>query len=174
VRKKNNALLGENGKIKIRGFETVRRDWCKLSRHLQDEVLRDILNNGNEYTALKLVKNVVEKLRSRDIELEDLTIQTRIKKPLEEYLSNGPHVVAARKMIEAGDSVSTGTFVEYFIGEGSGKLVGDRVFLKGERVKYDIEYYLRKQILPAVEGIFNVFGVDIGAIIDGESQKKLF
>jgi DNA polymerase I len=52
--------------------------------------------------------------------------------------------------------------------------IGDRVFLRGENVKYDVEYYLKKQILPAVEGIFDVFGVDVSAILEGETQKKLF
>jgi len=172
--KKKYALLSESGKIKIRGFETVRRDWCRLSRSLQDQVLRKILKEGNEKGALKLVKDVVGKLKSRDIDLEDLMIKTKLKRPLGEYVSEGPHVVAAKKMIEAGTNVSVGTFIEYFVGEGDGKKVGDRVYLVGERVKYDMEYYLKKQVLPAVEGIFDVFDVDIGAIVEGETQKKLF
>jgi DNA polymerase elongation subunit (family B) len=46
--------------------------------------------------------------------------------------------------------------------------------LAGEKVKYDIDYYMKNQIMPAVENIFDVFGVDATAIADGESQKKLF
>lgn len=172
--KKKYALIGEDGKVKIRGFETVRRDWCQLTRTLQDKVLRKILKDGNERDALKLVKDVIEKLKTRDVDLEDLMIRTKLKRSLNEYISEGPHVIAAKKMIEAGESVSVGTFVEYFIGEGTGKKVGDRVFLAGERVKYDIEYYLKKQILPAVEGIFDVFGVDIETVVEGERQEKLF
>ena len=172
--KKKYALIGEDDKVKIRGFETVRRDWCGLTRDLQDKVLRKILKDGNEKGALNLVKDIVERLRKRDIELEDLMIRTKLKRDVDDYVSEGPHVAAARKMIEAGVQVSAGTFVEYFVGEGSGKRVGDRVYLAGERAPYDIEYYLKKQILPAVEGIFDVFGVEIGAIVDGETQQKLF
>jgi len=101
-------------------------------------------------------------------------IKTKMKRDVGDYVAEGPHVVAARRMAEAGVGVGVGTYVEYFIGEGSGKKVGDRVFLAGERVKYDVEYYLKKQILPAVEGIFDVFGVDVAAVLDGERQKKLF
>jgi DNA polymerase elongation subunit (family B) len=172
--KKKYALLSSSGKIKIRGFETVRRDWCGLSRGLQDLVLRKILMDGNEKGALKEVRNVVSRLESRNVELEDLIIKTKMKRNVDEYVSEGPHVVAAKKMIGSGVNVGVGTYVEYFVGEGSGKKVGDRVFLKGERVKYDIEYYLKKQILPAVEGIFDVFGVDVVAVLEGESQEKLF
>jgi len=70
--------------------------------------------------------------------------------------------------------VSPGMLIEYFIGEGNGKRGGDRVFLPDEKAKYDIEYYLNNQILPAVENIFEVFGVNVKEIADGEKQEKLF
>jgi DNA polymerase I len=172
--KKKYALMSESGKIKIRGFETVRRDWCRLSRNLQDKVLRKILQDQNEEGALKLVKKTIEKLQSRNIELEDLVIKTKMKRNVDDYVAQGPHVAAAKKMIQAGEKVKVGTFVEYFIGEGSGKKVGDRVFLRGERVKYDVDYYLNKQLIPAIENIFEVFNVDIKAILEGETQETLF
>ncbi len=172
--KKKYALIEDNGKVKIRGFETVRRDWCGLSRKLQDEVLRKILEEGNEKGALKLVRDVVGKLKRKEVELEKLMIKTKMKRGVDDYVAEGPHVAAARKMIAKGIDVGVGTFVEYYVGEGTGKRVGDRVFLKGDKVKYDVEYYLKKQIMPAVEGIFDVFGVDVGAEIEGERQQTLF
>ena len=172
--KKKYALIGEDEKVKIRGFETVRRDWCGLTRKLQDEILRKVLNEGDEKGALELVREVVDKLRARDVEMEDLMIRTKMKREVDDYVAQGPHVCAARKMIEGGVRVGVGTFVEYFVGEGTGKKVGDRVYLAGEKVKYDVEYYLRKQILPSVEGIFDVFGIDVEAEIEGEKQETLF
>jgi DNA polymerase elongation subunit (family B) len=172
--KKKYTLVDEKGKIKIRGFETVRRDWCKLTRNLQSEVLTDIMNDGNEKSALILVENVIKKLKNREVDLEDLMIKTQLRRPLDEYVAEGPHVIAAKKMVAAGVPVSTGMVIEYFVGDGVGKRVGDRVHLAGEKVKYDVDYYLKNQILPAVENIFDVFGVDVVSIADGESQKKLF
>jgi len=172
--KKKYALVDEKGKVKIRGFETVRRDWCRLTRNLQSEVLADIMKDGDEKAALKLTKEVVGKLKNREVDLEDLMIRTQLRRPLDEYVTEGPHVIAAKKMLAAGVAVSTGMLIEYFVGDGSGKRIGDRVYLAGEKVKYDIDYYLKNQILPAVENIFDVFGVDVSAIADGESQKKLF
>jgi len=172
--KKKYALVDEKGKIKIRGFETVRRDWCRLTRDLQSEVLAKILEDGNEKVALVLVKNVIEKLKDYKVDLEDLMIRTQLRRPIDEYVSEGPHVVAAKKMEAAGVPVAAGMLIEYFVGEGSGKRIGDRVYLAGDAVKYDVDYYLKNQILPAVENIFDVFGVDVAAVADGESQKKLF
>jgi len=77
-------------------------------------------------------------------------------------------------MEKAGVTISTGMLIEYYIGEGRGKKIGDRVHLPNEKTKYDVDYYLKNQVLPAVENIFDVLGVDAMAIADGESQKKLF
>jgi DNA polymerase Pol2 len=172
--KKKYALVDEKGRIKIRGFETVRRDWCKLTRNLQNEVLSKILKDGDEKRALKLLKKVLEDLNNRNVNLEDLMIRTQLRRPVNEYLSEGPHVVAAKKMEAQEIPVSQGMLIKYFIGEGKGKRVGDRVFLPDEKAKYDIEYYLNNQILPAVENIFDVFGISVKEIAEGESQRKLF
>jgi len=172
--KKKYALVDEKGKIKIRGFETVRRDWCKLTRNLQSEVLTKILKEGDEKKALELLKKVIEDLKSRKVDLEDLMMRTQLRRPLNEYLAEGPHVVAAKKMEAREIPVSPGMLIEYYIGEGNGKRVGDRVYLPDEKAKYDLSYYIENQILPAVENIFDVFGVSVKEIADGESQKKLF
>jgi len=172
--KKKYALLDEKNKIKIRGFETVRRDWCRLTRNLQSEVLNKILKDGNEKAALELVKDVIKKLKDRSVDPEDLMIRTQLRRPIDEYVAEGPHVIAAKKMQAAGVPVATGMLVEYFVGDGSGKRIGDRVYLAGEKAKYDIDYYLKNQILPAVENIFDVFDVEVAAIAEGEQQKKLF
>ncbi len=172
--KKKYALVNEKKKIKIRGFETVRRDWCRLTRDLQSKVLKKILDDGNEKKALELLKKVVVDLKNRKISLKDLMIRTQLRRPLNEYLSEGPHVIAAKKMEAKGIPVSAGMLIEYFIGESRGKRVSEGVYLAEEKSKYNINYYLNNQVLPAVENIFNVFEINIREIIEGESQKKLF
>ncbi|MFA5060899.1 MAG: DNA-directed DNA polymerase [Candidatus Pacearchaeota archaeon] len=174
--KKKYALIDEKGNLKIRGFETVRRDWCRLTRNLQNDVLKSILKKGSEKEASKIFKEVVEKIKKREVDLKDLMIRTQLRRPIGEYVSEGPHVIAAKKMKEKEIPVSEGMLIEYFIGEnkGRGKRVGDKVFLPDEKADYDIDYYLNNQIIPSVENIFEVFGVDVKEISQGESQKKLF
>ncbi|MEK6819627.1 MAG: DNA polymerase domain-containing protein, partial [Nanoarchaeota archaeon] len=170
--KKKYALLGRDGKVKIRGFETVRRDWCQLARRTQDKVLRLVLDEGNEKKSLEYVKDVIKKLKQRKISIDDLIIKTQLKKSLEDYKAISPHVIAARKMIDAGIPIDEGHLIEYYIAETEEKkkLVRDGVKLPSEKGEYDIEYYLEHQILPAVDTIFQVFGVDIKGII--EEKKK--
>jgi len=174
--KKKYSLLSEDGNIKIVGFEAVRRDWCKLVRRLQKDVLRMVLEDGNEKRALELLKRTVEKLKKGEVEISDLIIRTQLRRAITAYVSRGPHVIAAEKMKKRGLKVGQGSLIDYYIGKisGKGKLVRDKVFLVDEKADYDVDYYLNKQVLSAVESIFDVFGIDVVAIIDGEKQEKLF
>jgi DNA polymerase Pol2 len=174
--KKKYALIDEQEKIKIRGFETVRRDWCDLAREVQDNVLRFILKEGNEKRALEYVKEIIKKLKERKITKEELFIRTQLKKSLSEYKAISPHVIAARKMRELEIPMDVGDLIEYYIAEIKGKeckLVREKVKLPIEEGDYDIKYYLERQILPAVENIFQVFNINTEELINKKSQKRL-
>jgi len=175
--KKKYALINENNKLKIRGFETVRRDWCKLARGLQNKVLQKILEKGNEKEALEIVKEVIKKIKNREIDRKEIMIRTQLKKPLEEYKAITPHVIAAQKLKEQGNPIELGMLIEYFIAEtkpGSKKtLVREKVKLMDEKGEYNIKYYLEHQILPAVENIFEVFNINVKEILKGKKQMKL-
>ncbi|MCX6749530.1 MAG: DNA-directed DNA polymerase [Candidatus Pacearchaeota archaeon] len=173
--KKKYALLGEDDKLKIRGFETVRRDWCRLARRLQNNVIKMILEDGNEKQALKYVKEIIKKIKERKVGKEELIIRTMLSKPISEYKAISPHVIAARKMEEREIPISGGHLIEYFIAETreKKKLVREKVKLPDEKGEYNIEYYLKKQILPAIENIFQIFNINVHEIIDGRKQTKL-
>lgn len=174
--KKKYALIDNKDKLKIRGFETVRRDWCDLARELQSKVLELILTEGNEKRALELVKKTIKDLKERKIERKQIRVLTQLKKPISEYKSRTPHVIAAEKMKEAGLPIDIGMTIEYFIAETREKkaLVRDKVKLMDEKGEYNIKYYLEHQILPAVENIFQVFNIDIKETAEGSKQTKLF
>jgi len=178
--KKKYALLDKKGQLKIRGFETVRRDWCNLARKVQDKVIRLILENGDEKKALKYITEIVKKIKKRDIQKEEIIIRTQLKKPLSEYKAISPHVIAARKMKEKEIPISEGNLVEYYVAEPdknttkkSSKLVRDKVKLPEEEGEYNIEYYLERQILPAVENILQVFGIKVRELINKKNQTSL-
>jgi DNA polymerase I len=173
--KKKYALIDSKGNLKIRGFETVRRDWCNLSRHMQNKVIEYILKDGNEKRALEYVKEIIKKVKKREIKKEDLIIRTQLKKSLSEYKAISPHVVAAKKMKEQKIQIAEGQLIEYYLAEtnNKSKLIREKVKLPNEPGDYDIEYYLERQIIPAVENIFQVFKINIKEIIDGKKQTTL-
>ncbi len=174
--KKKYALINENGKMKVRGFETVRRDWCGFARKLQNEVLEKILKNGNEKSALEFLKEKIKKIKSRNIEKKDLIIKTQLKKPLSEYKAVTPHVTIAKKMLAMEIPVNQGMLIQYFIAESKDKkaLTRDRAVFPDDSRDYDIRYYLEKQILPAVENIFQVFNINVNELLENDKQMKLF
>jgi DNA polymerase elongation subunit (family B) len=173
--KKKYAMVDEENKVKIRGFETVRRDWCKLSREMQSHVIRQILKDGNEKKSLIYVKKIIKELKQRKIDKHDLIIKSQLKKPLSEYIATTPHVIAAKKMLEQKIPLSQGTLIEYYIAETKtkSKLVRDKVKLPEEKGEYEVDYYLNRQILPAVENIFQVFDINIKETIEGKKQTTL-
>ena len=63
--KKKYALISESGRIKIRGFELVRRDWSKIARDTQRAVLETILKEGDAQKAVDIVKDAVKRLKER-------------------------------------------------------------------------------------------------------------
>ncbi|MEM3091479.1 MAG: DNA polymerase domain-containing protein, partial [Candidatus Pacearchaeota archaeon] len=173
--KKKYALIENSGRLKIRGFETVRRDWCKLARETQNRILRMILEEGNEKKALEYVREIIKRIKERKVERRDLLIRTQLRKSLSEYKAISPHVIAAQKMQEQKIPIDEGALIEYFIAETreKKKLIREKVKLANEKGEYDIEYYLEHQILPAIENIFQVFNVDVNELIRDKKQKKL-
>ena len=173
--KKKYALIDEHERLKIRGFETVRRDWCALARELQNNIIKQILKDGNEKKALEFLKETIKKIKQREIGIDKMIIRTQLKKPISDYKNISPHVIAAKKMQELEIPISQGNLVEYYIAEtrDKKKLVREKVKLTSEKGEYDLEYYLNHQIIPAVENIFQVFNVNVKEIADGKKQDNL-
>lgn len=95
--KKKYALIDEKGNLKIRGFETVRRDWCTLAREVQDNVIRLVLKEGNEKKALDYIKEISKKIKERKIPKGDIIIRTQLKKSLSDYKAISPPCYCRKK-----------------------------------------------------------------------------
>jgi len=173
--KKKYAVIDDKNRLKIRGFETVRRDWCNLARELQNKIIKQILIDGNEKKALVYLKEIIKKVKTREISKEELIIRTQLRKPISEYKAISPHVIAAKKMQEKEMPIDPGSLISYYIAETreTKKLVREKVKLPEEKGEYNIKYYLEHQIIPAVENILQVFNVNIKELIEGKKQKTL-
>lgn len=162
--KKRYALLDENGNLTIRGFEAIRKDWCDLARDLQMKVLKMVML-GDIEGAVKEVKNVISRVKNRQVEVKELSMVAQLGKELDEYRVKTPHAVAARKLIEKGYDISRGEQIRYVIVAGSGS-IADRAepleFVTSQ--DYDINYYLEHQIYPAALRVLEAAGY---------SKKKL-
>ncbi len=172
--KKKYALIDEKGSIKIRGFESVRRNWSFIAKDVQKKVLEIILKEHDAAKAKAYVREVVEKMRKNAIPLDKVVIHTALSKATTGYTSIGPHVAAAQRMEAKGQTVGAGSVIKYVVVKGKGK-IRDKVKLPDEATQeeYDGEYYIQNQIIPGVERIFAVLGIKVDDLLSATKQSSL-
>jgi len=153
--RKKYALIDENGKIKIRGFELVRRDWCKFARDTQLEVLESILKEGSKEKAVEIVRNKIKQLREGKFKKEDLVIYTQLRKG--KYKVTSPEFSAYEKARKRGIKIPIGSIIGYVITK-NGKSISEKAEIAQFANDFDIEYYINNQVLPAVLKILGAFG----------------
>ena len=171
--KKKYAMLDEKGKLKIRGFETVRRNVSKITKEMQLKVLDMVLKNRSA-DALQYVKETIAHIRSRTLPVQQMIITTQLTKRVEEYDSIGPHVAVAQRMEQRGIKTGPGTIIPVVITEGKG-IIRERAKHPDEVLNnnYDGDYYINNQIIPSVERIFAVLNIDIGQETSDKKQMSL-
>ncbi|PSH02301.1 MAG: DNA polymerase, partial [Nanohaloarchaea archaeon QH_8_44_6] len=150
------ALLREDGSMKITGFAQVRRDWSPIAKQTQKQVLRKVLEDEPEKAA-EIVKNIIEDLKEREVDPEQLKIYTTLTKKPEDYDTTAPHVEAAKKAKKRGDEVKPETTVDYVITRGGGNISSRAEFTKYAD-DYDADYYIDNQIIPVSLRALKVFG----------------
>jgi len=172
--KKKYALIDEKGVIKIRGFESVRRNWSFIAKDVQQNVLGIILREHDAMKAKAFVREVVERMRKNKVPLEKVVIHTALSKGTSGYASIGPHVAAAQRMEAKGLTVGAGSVIKYVVIKGKGR-IRDKVRLPDEAKQedYDGEYYITNQIIPGVERIFAVLGIKVDDLLSGTKQSSL-
>lgn len=172
--KKKYALVDRKGLVKIKGFETVRRNWSFIAKEVQKKVIEMILKEGDAKKAADYVKQVIADLRTNSIPIDKVVIHTMLSKEITYYESVGPHVAAAQRMREQGMDVGPGSIIKFVVVKGKGK-IRDKVRLLEETAQedYDGEYYINNQIIPGVERILETVGFNAEELASGEGQAKL-
>ncbi len=169
--KKKYALISESEKIKLRGFETVRRDWAPIAKEVQQNVLQMILKGESRDKIIRYLKDIIQKIKKRELPIEYFVIREQIRRELSEYKSEGPHVYAAKRYKALGYDVRPGFIVEYII-TVYGDKIRDKVRILPEvkDKEYDPEYYINNQVLPSIEQILNAVGISKENILGGQKS----
>ncbi|MCX6680640.1 MAG: DNA-directed DNA polymerase [Methanothrix sp.] len=180
---------GWKDKIKVRGMETVRRDWCGLTSKTLKTCLELVLKEGKVEEAVEHVRSVVLRLQNLDLSLdpsflEDLTLTRRYTKSSDSYKNKQPHIQLVEKIRERGGTVpGVGDRVPFVIVQGKRGKKNKELFVnRAEDPSYvleknlplDTEYYVEKQILPPVLRIFESFGITRDRLCPGKGQSNLF
>ncbi len=172
--KKRYALIDYSNNLKIVGFEYVRRDWARIAKETQREVIKAILQHGSPEKAIQIVKEKINALHSGKVPKQQLVVLTQLKRPMNKYESIGPHVAAAKKAAAKGKHLGVGSVIGYIVTR-SGKSISDKAQLE-EYVKegnYDPAYYIQNQVLPAVMKIIREFNISREDLLQGGKQSRL-
>ncbi len=170
--RKKYALISQSGFIKIRGFELVRRDWSTIARETQRNVLDILLREGDLKKAVALVKKTIDDLYTFKVPIANCAIRTQLKKDVSKYEVKSPEVGAVLNARKQGINVTNYSLVEYVITK-KGKTISEKAQILDLATDYDPEYYVNKQILPAVLKILGELGVNEQDIKTSSSQKTL-
>lgn len=175
-------------RIKVRGMETVRRDWCELTSKTLKRCLELVLKEGKVDEAVDYVRSVIGRIQNLDLAedpeiLGELTLTRRYTKSTASYKNKQPHIQLVEKIKERGGQVpGVGDRVPFVIIRGKNRRKNKELFVdRAEDPQYvleknlplDTEYYVEKQILPPVLRIFETFGVGEDRLCTGRGQSNL-
>lgn len=159
----------KNGKTKVRGIATRRRDTPPIIDRCVKEILLTLAEAKNTQEFLeklpftyKIMNKYLRLLRSGNIPVEDLVIQKRLSKNPKEYKHMVLQAIAANQLAKENAEVNAGQFISFVITSNRSKLQNNRVLafdLCRNYHTYDAEAYINL-LLSAVETILTPFGFD--------------
>jgi DNA polymerase elongation subunit (family B) len=157
----------ESGKIKVRGIEAVRRDTPPFIRSAQIDMIKVLAKASNSEAFMKkisesveVLRDYVEKLRRRDVDVRDLIISKQLSMHPDKYAHDVFQAIAAKQLMRKGIEFSAGQTVRYLITDAENKRPNSRVkvaeLVNGD-TRFDTEKYVDMLILAATN-ILNPFG----------------
>ncbi len=172
---------GWKDKIKVKGMETVRRDWCDLTSKTLSRCLEIVLKEGNMEKAKNLVTSTIDALRKFDYSdksmLKDLFLTKKLSK--RNYKSKQPHLIVAEKIFRrSGTRLHIGDRIPFVIISAKGKLFADKAedpdYAVEHKLKLDTDYYVDKQILPPIKRLFDGIEIEIKDLKADKANRTLF
>jgi DNA polymerase I len=183
--KKRYALLiqektaqGIKEKIKVKGMETVRRDWCEITTKTIEKVLELVLKEAKVDEAVLLVKNTINEIKSIDANsafFDSLILTRQYTKSVGSYKNKQPHITVIEKLQKRGIISNVGDRIPFVIIAGNAMFAEraeDPEYAKKKNLPIDVDYYINKQILPPVERILSDFGVT-REMLRGMGERKV-
>jgi len=103
----------ESGKIKARDIEAMRRDTPPLIKRAQIDMIRVLAKAPNSEAfmkripdAVEILRGYVERLRKRDVDVQDLIIAKQLSMHPARYAHDVFQAIAAKQLLKEGVEVS--------------------------------------------------------------------
>ncbi|MBV1921623.1 MAG: DNA polymerase II [Pseudomonadales bacterium] len=163
------SASGKEDELVFKGLENVRTDWTLLARDVQRKLFWKVFHD-EPYELF--IKQVYEQVMCGEMDAQ-LVFRKRLRRKLSDYQKNvPPHVQAARKADERNvqlgkpEQFEFGGWSEYIM-----TLNGPEPIMYAES-SLDYDFYIERQLGPAVDGILQFMGTSLQQITD--QQMGLF
>ncbi len=170
--------------IKVKGMETVRRDWCELTSNSIQYILELILKDGKIEDSINYIYTKIKELKLININrnkslIENLILTRNYSKDRELYKNKQPHITVVDKIYKrTNERIPIGTRIPYLIIAGKDLLVNraeDPSYVIDKNIPIDVEYYINKQLLQPTKRIFDCLKIKNDLFSNNNyNQTKLF
>ena len=163
----------QDGKLKLRGIDLRKHDTPGIVRRCQSDMLALFEHAENVEgfmalipEALSIVKSYVDMIRDGAVPIDELTIEKRLSKNLNEYRNMVPQVIAAQHLNCEGREVHAGQALNYIVTCNRSPIPQNRalpVELVGENYPVDSKWYI-DLLLSSAANMLLPFGYTSGVL----------
>lgn len=178
--KKRYAGLKEDGGIMVKGLEIVRSDWAPYAQESQATIISTLLKEKDIEEAIEEAKALISRLDNKQVEEEKLLMSSSLGQPLDEYDNKQKHSEAAKRAMDTipGITYENGDDVPYFVVtlDEDGGITDNTVTLDHYHYgdfEIDYDYYLDRQVCPAIMRLLDVVNVDEDVVRGRPAQQSL-
>lgn len=151
-------------KLDVKGFECVRRDFAPVVSKTQKQVLIKLCKENDVQGAIAFAREVVLKLLSNKVPIEDLTMSKQLTRRPEDYKNPAPHTELAMRLQAtqpAHIAPKTGDRIDFLIRPGyKGEKTCTRAVtpedVREGRASADTRWYLSNQLQKPLQRIFEM------------------
>lgn len=152
-------------KFDAKGIETVRRDGHPAQQYIVEHALRSFFKDPNVTNLKEYIQTEFSKIIDSKVSLKDFCFAKEVK--IGKYKNPPPGAIVSMKKME-NDERSEPEYrerVPYLIMKKAGSILRERAVSPEEFIKnnyeLDSEYYITKTLIPPLERIFNIIGIDV-------------
>ena len=158
-----------HGVYDAKGIETVRRDTCPAVQKIEEKCLRILFETQNLTEIRKYLWRQWDKILNHRVSLKDFIFAKEVRLGTYRSLPPPAALVAMKKMaLDPRSEPHYGQRVPYVVVAGTTQsrlcdLVVDpeAMVSSSQALRLNMNYYIRKQILPALSRLLNLVGADV-------------
>ncbi len=153
-----------------KGIETVRRDGTPAQQKIVEKTLKILFRSSDLSQVKAYFQSQCQKIMAGQVSIQDFLFAKEVK--LGTYSDKGPPppgaMIATKRMLEdERDEPQYGERVPYVVIAGGpndrliDRSVDPKVLLENQHKELDADYYINKTLIPPLERILNLVGVDV-------------